>query len=71
MEFIIFKFSNGKYLKDIESIDDDSCDGFSVTDDIELALHLTKDAYYNFREYFDVFDGYFTKFKVTEVGKCN
>jgi hypothetical protein len=37
MEFMVFKFSNGKYLKDIESIDDEYCAGFSITDDIHEA----------------------------------
>ena len=71
MDFIVFKFSNGNYLKKVGLIDYFSCDFFSVTDDIKDAWHLSKTDYLNLRKYFDVFDGCFTEFKITEVGKCN
>lgn len=67
MEFTVFKFSNGKYLKDIESIYDLYCDGFSLTDNIHEAHIFGSLEYNNVSDYFDIFSGSFTKFKITEA----
>jgi hypothetical protein len=67
MEFMVFNLSNGKYLKDIESIDDESCAGFSITDDIHEAHIFRSLEYNNISDYFDIFSGSFTKFKITEA----
>lgn len=67
MEFMVFKFNNGRFLSSYRRISEFGCESLTATKDIHKAHIFTLSEYKNVAGYFSILAGSFTKFKITEV----